>query len=556
MTLINVKHSRTTIRRLAALCIFVAIICVEPLPAGTIRHDRDDSLYTGLAELAQYDCAGMVHSGANIGSGTLIASQWVLTAGHMVGADATFTVNGTTYESENYWIHSSEDIAIFQLSEPVVGVLPATLYDPDFGSEIGIDGTMVGFGYTGDGYSGENTYGPLGVKRAGQNTIDATGTALGLSSNTLLVDFDSPDGQNSRLGLSSPLDLEMGPAHGDSGCGLFVEIDEQTYLAGVQSAMWYTDRTDNADYGDGGVFVSTRQTADWIESIVPLNRPPVAIADFYQVGEDQWLNVQPLGSPEDVLANDSDYNDDSLTAELYEGALHGSVSFNSDGSFSYLCDENYYGPDTFSYRAYDGQEYSQPATVTIDVSPINDAPLAVDDSYEIEYGDAFSAVEGVLANDSDVEDDELTAALCQLPQHGDVTLQDDGTFVYRPDAFFSGEDTFAYLAYDGLMYSRRSTVTITVDEAPLTGDANRDNVVDSIDAEIMAANWHCSDAGWSGGDFNSDGLVDDIDATILAANWLMSRTVQAAVPEPSNLVFAGGWFFCLAVFLRRRLLGR
>ncbi|MEA1951621.1 MAG: hypothetical protein U9N87_09560, partial [Planctomycetota bacterium] len=161
-------------------------------PAGTIRHDRDDSLYTSLAALPQYDCAGMVQLGSNIGSGTLIASEWVLTAGHMSGDGATFTVDGTAYDAVagSYQKHPSEDIGVFRLSLPVSGVIPAMLFEPTFGSEVGLDGTMVGFGNTGSGLSGET---PLttGTKRAGQNSIDATGSFWNWSSNLLLVDFDS-----------------------------------------------------------------------------------------------------------------------------------------------------------------------------------------------------------------------------------------------------------------------------------------------------------------------------------------------------------------------------
>jgi len=488
----------------------------------------------------------------------------------MAGDGAAFTVNGIEYQATNYWQHPlwnatdpndatkvvAIDIGILKLSEPVSGVLPATLYEPSFGSPLGLDATMVGFGYTGTGLSGE-VLGTAGTKRAGQNRIDTTGSYWGWSSDLLLVDFDSPDGQSSTFGPSSPLDLEMGPAHGDSGCGLFVELAGQTYLSGVQSAMWYSDDDDDASYGDGGIFVSVGNTIDWIDSIVPRNLPPLAVDDSYQVGEDQWLYAEEYGSSQDVLANDSDPNGTTLAAVIGDGPQHGSLYFNSDGSFEYLAEENYFGSDTFTYRAYDGQLYSDPATVTIDVTPVNDAPLAQNDAYQIAYGDEFSDAEGVLANDSDIEDDELRAVLRDLPENGTVELQADGTFIYRPDPLFSGEDSFAYLAYDGRMYSSLSTVSILVEPAPMPGDANRDGVVDANDAAKLAEHWLDTDVGWSDGDFNSDGIVDATDAAIMSANWqAVGSQPPVAVPEPHNLALLLGLFIAGLLNGRRRLLKR
>ena len=122
------------------------------------------------------------------------------------------------------------------------------------------------------------------------------------------------------------------------------------------------------------------------------------------------------------------------------------------------------GEDSFTYMANDGELDSEVVTVTITVTPVNDAPVAVDDSYMTVQDMPLDvlAVDGVLANDSDVEDDPLTAVLVTDVQFGTLILDSDGSFVYTPDMGFNGVDTFTYRANDGELDSELATVTITV----------------------------------------------------------------------------------------------
>jgi hypothetical protein len=88
----------------------------------------------------------------------------------------------------------------------------------------------------------------------------------------------------------------------------------------------------------------------------------------------------------------------------------------------------------------------------------------------------------------------------------------------------------------------------------LPGDANRDGVIDRVDAGIMAAHWGETDAEWRDGDFNEDGVVNGADAAILAANWSTSGEDHgsgAAVPEPATIVLLLGGLLML-FFTRRR----
>jgi uncharacterized delta-60 repeat protein len=105
-------------------------------------------------------------------------------------------------------------------------------------------------------------------------------------------------------------------------------------------------------------------------SIWRVNFRPTAVADSFTASEDTLLTVGGPG----VVANDVDGDGDSLTVQLISGATYGFVSLNTDGSFTYQAQENYSGPDAFSYQANDGTAISNIVTVSITVNAIADAP--------------------------------------------------------------------------------------------------------------------------------------------------------------------------------------
>ena len=115
-------------------------------------------------------------------------------------------------------------------------------------------------------------------------------------------------------------------------------------------------------------------------TINAVNDAPVAANDSYAVDEDATLNVAAAG----VLGNDSDIDADSLTAVLVSGPTHGSLTLNADGSFDYSPDANFNGSDSFTYKANDGAADSNVATVSITVNAVNDAPVAVADSFSVD----------------------------------------------------------------------------------------------------------------------------------------------------------------------------
>jgi len=192
---------------------------------------------------------------------------------------------------------------------------------------------------------------------------------------------------------------------------------------------------------------------------------PVANPDSYTVTHNTQLQVVAPG----LLANDTDNPEYTLQVNgVVSQPSHGSVSVNPDGSFIYTPNNNYFGPDSFSYNDTDGSATSNTATVSITIT--DNPPSDSDASYIVEHDQTLTvnAASGVLATDSDPDGDPLNAVLLSGPSHGSLGtagLNEDGSFTYTPSAGFAGLDSFTYAANDGMQNGNTATVVIDVTNA-------------------------------------------------------------------------------------------
>jgi V8-like Glu-specific endopeptidase len=307
------------------------------LPAGTIRHDRDDRVYQMMAQKEGWQAVGQM--GQILPDGqffgrctlTLIDEQWVLCAAHCINSFDPFTGVyeefppplvriGTQFVQltpadvfvHPGWIQGGAniasggyDIALFRLPAPLdrerrrprpQGRQPVTRQPVDPGraiiplrintkrTEVGQRATSVGFGGTGTGLTGEVLR--TSDLRAGVNTIDATAVTLKARSprslprtigneRMLLTDFDSPlTPAMNVVGLAEPLNYEYTTARGDSGGPLILPNGE---IAGICSGGLHPLGFNLSAYGDLAIFTRVSSYRDWITSVKAGKEPSLAV---------------------------------------------------------------------------------------------------------------------------------------------------------------------------------------------------------------------------------------------------------------------------------------
>jgi Bacterial Ig domain len=278
-----------------------------------------------------------------------------------------------------------------------------------------------------------------------------------------------------------------------------------------------------------GQFTVTQAVYDASGNIVSFVASFVQYAD----GSNASLSGQiefndTLGQPSGVLANDTDpIPGTTLTAVMVNGPSHGTIAFNSDGSFSYVPAGGFVGIDSFTYQDNVGTLVGNLATVTLGVFT---PPIAINDSYSAaENGTLTVAAPGVLANDSDPNNLPLTAVLGAGPVDGTLALNKNGSFTYTPAKNFTGTDGFSYFANDGYFQSK-TTVAITVVQAGQASLVKKD--------ATTAGNW-IGTYGSQGYDVIASAIQIPSYATLTGSGESLV-TWAASTTDPRALQQAGG----------------
>ncbi len=230
-------------------------------------------------------------------------------------------------------------------------------------------------------------------------------------------------------------------------------------------------------------FTATDPSGESVSQTVNFTVAPVAdiVADKATVVEDTPTIIK-------VLGNDTFEGDDKVVSlDTNNGPANGTVSVNPDGSVTYTPNDNYHGTDSFTYIVTSGG-VSESTTVSVDVTPVNDAPVAKDDIATTQEDTAVTI--DVLPNDSDVDGDKLSIESASVPKEQGTVEVVNGKLVFTPAENFNGDAKITYTVTDGqLTDEAKVAVTVNpVNDAPtIKVDAVESITEDAVSIDTVVA---------------------------------------------------------------------
>jgi hypothetical protein len=215
----------------------------------------------------------------------------------------------------------------------------------------------------------------------------------------------------------------------------------------------------------------------------------------------------------DVLANDTGVS--GLPIVSVTQPSDGAVVITGGGTgVTFQPEPDFHGTTTFTYTLSDGLTESLTATVTVTVTPLNDEPVAVNDTKTVAEDAAATAID-VLDNDDDVDGDGLNVASVVQPANGTVVITGGGTGVtFQPAPDFHGTTSFTYMISDGFGGTATATVTVTVtpvNDPPVAVD---DSATVAEDAAATPINVLANDSDADGHALTILSVVQPVDGTV------------------------------------------
>ncbi|HCE2162060.1 TPA: tandem-95 repeat protein [Vibrio parahaemolyticus] len=212
------------------------------------------------------------------------------------------------------------------------------------------------------------------------------------------------------------------------------------------------------------------------------------VAPVIDIVADKATVVEDTPTIIKVLGNDTFEGDDKVVSlDTNNGPANGTVSVNPDGSVTYTPNDNYHGTDSFTYIVTSGG-VSESTTVSVDVTPVNDAPVAKDDIATTQEDTAVTI--DVLPNDSDVDGDKLSIESASVPKEQGTVEVVDGKLVFTPAENFNGDAEITYTVTDGALTDQaKVTVTVNpVNDAPtIKVDAVESITEDAVSIDTVVA---------------------------------------------------------------------
>ncbi|HBC3594108.1 TPA: tandem-95 repeat protein, partial [Vibrio parahaemolyticus] len=320
--------------------------------------------------------------------------------------------------------------------------------------------------------SADSTDKPLATTPVTLDAIEEDGGSIIITTQELLSNVDDED--KDTLSVENLIIDKGNGTLVDNGDGTWTftpQIDDDTEVS------FTFDIIDDED-----LVVSGSANLD----ILPINDAPNAENDVITTEEDTAVTI-------DVLVNDSDVEGDVLSIQSASvPSEQGSVDI-VDGKLVFTPAENFNGEATITYIVTDG-DLTDEAKVTVTVTPVNDSPVAVDDTTSIQEDTAVTI--DVLPNDSDVDGDKLSIESASVPKEQGTVEVVNGKLVFTPAENFNGDVEITYTVTDGqLTDEAKVTVTVNpVNDAPtIKVDAVESITEDAVSTDTVVATLEVAD---------------------------------------------------------------
>ncbi|MEG7360272.1 retention module-containing protein [Pseudomonas citronellolis] len=327
--------------------------------------------------------------------------------------------------------------------------------------------------------------------------------------------------------LTYTLKPSSGPVNGtlvlDSSNGKYTYTPDHDYNGNDSFTVVVSD-------GQGGTVESVVSI-----TVTAVNDEPVTADNSNTTAEDTAVSGQ-------VVASDVDGDALTYTLKPSSGPVNGTLVLDSsNGKYTYTPDHDYNGNDSFTVVVSDGQGGTVESVVSITVTAVNDAPIAHDDSATID--EDHSVTIDVLANDTDIDSSSLSVTGASA-SHGSVTINQDGTLTYTPDANYGGSDTIVYTISDGDGGTSSASVTVgitPVADAPLLSlDASSGHPAST---GLTVQTWTGLALGSNGNGINPDTLQSVIDAAGAPASTSSTNSVSNGSVSAGTATKVSGLIF-------------
>ncbi|TOD50461.1 RTX toxin [Vibrio parahaemolyticus] len=278
--------------------------------------------------------------------------------------------------------------------------------------------------------------------------------------------------------------IDLNDAFKDSDSALNFSVSgNSNVLVSIENGIATITPTADWNGSETLTFTATDPSGESVSQRVDFTVAPVAdiVADKATVVEDTSTVIK-------VLGNDTFEGDGKVVSlDTNNGPANGTVSVNPDGSVTYTPNDNYHGADSFTYIVTSGG-VSESTTVNVDVTPVNDAPVAKDDIATTQEDTAVTI--DVLPNDTDVDGDKLSIESASVPKEQGTVEVVNGKLVFTPAENFNGDAEIIYTVTDGqLADEAKVTVTVNpVNDAPtIKVDAVESITEDAVNTDTVVA---------------------------------------------------------------------